>query len=581
MATPSETQTSSSSSSSSLPLLDRVAIVTGASRGIGRGIALHLASLGARLVINYTSNSAQAQLLVSEINATSSSTSTTTTTPRAVAVQADVSDPDQVKSLFDSAEKFFNVQPHILVNSAGVLDPKYPHISNASVEDFDRTFSVNTRGAFLCLREAANRLKRGGGGRIISISSSMVGGLKPGFGVYAASKAAVETMIKILAKELKGTGITANCVAPGPIATDMFFSGKSEDDLKKVVDECPMGRLGEVKDVVPVVGFLAGDGSEWVNGQVIRANGGGEVTNGNFHFDGIVIVNNIAPIQWPPPIISSPLLVPMTTPTETQNPSSLPLLHRVAIVTGASRGIGRAIALHLASLGARIVVNYTSNSTQAEQVIAEINASSTSTAADAAALRAVAVRADVSDPDQVKSLFDSAEQFFNVQPHIMVNSAGVIDSTYPSISNTSIETFDRTFSVNARGTFLCLREAANRLKRGGGGRIISVTSHQMGALRPGFGAYAGSKAAVESMTQILAKELKGTGITANCVAPGPIATDMFYMGKTEEQIQKAAEENPLNRLGKPEDVAAVVGFLASDGSEWVNGQVIRANGGFV
>uniref|UniRef100_A0A803Q3Q8 Uncharacterized protein n=1 Tax=Cannabis sativa TaxID=3483 RepID=A0A803Q3Q8_CANSA len=273
MATPSETQTSSSSSSS-LPLLDRVAIVTGASRGIGRGIALHLASLGARLVINYTSNSAQAQLLVSEINATSSSTSTTTTTPRAVAVQADVSDPDQVKSLFDSAEKFFNVQPHILVNSAGVLDPKYPHISNASVEDFDRTFSVNTRGAFLCLREAANRLKRGGGGRIISISSSMVGGLKPGFGVYAASKAAVETMIKILAKELKGTGITANCVAPGPIATDMFFSGKSEDDLKKVVDECPMGRLGEVKDVVPVVGFLAGDGSEWVNGQVIRANGG-------------------------------------------------------------------------------------------------------------------------------------------------------------------------------------------------------------------------------------------------------------------------------------------------------------------
>ncbi|KAM6567701.1 hypothetical protein CsatA_026829 [Cannabis sativa] len=274
MATPSETQTSSSSSSSSLPLLDRVAIVTGASRGIGRGIALHLASLGARLVINYTSNSAQAQLLVSEINATSSSTSTTTTTPRAVAVQADVSDPDQVKSLFDSAEKFFNVQPHILVNSAGVLDPKYPNISNASVEDFDRTFSVNTRGAFLCLREAANRLKRGGGGRIISISSSMVGGLKPGFGVYAASKAAVETMIKILAKELKGTGITANCVAPGPIATDMFFSGKSEDNLKKVVDECPMGRLGEVKDVVPVVGFLAGDGSEWVNGQVIRANGG-------------------------------------------------------------------------------------------------------------------------------------------------------------------------------------------------------------------------------------------------------------------------------------------------------------------
>ncbi|KAF4397131.1 hypothetical protein G4B88_008977 [Cannabis sativa] len=221
------------SSSSSLPLLDRVAIVTGASRGIGRGIALHLASLGARLVINYTSNSAQADLLVSEINATSASAAP------AVAVRADVSDPDQVKLLFDSAEKF-----------------------------------VNTRGAFLCLREAANRLKREGGGRVISISSSLVGALRPGYGGYTASKAAVETMIKILAKELKGTGITANCVAPGPIATELFFSGKSEGVIQKIVDECPMGRLGEVKDVASVVGFLAGDGSEWVNGQVIRANGG-------------------------------------------------------------------------------------------------------------------------------------------------------------------------------------------------------------------------------------------------------------------------------------------------------------------
>ena len=135
-------------------------------------------------------------------------------------------------------------------------------------------FSVNARGAFLSLREAANRLKRGGGGRIIALSTSQVGALRPGFGAYTSSKAAVEAMIKILAKELKGTGITANCVAPGPIATEMFFSGKSEDQIKKVVEECPLGRLGEVQDVAPVVGFLASDASEWVNGQVIRANGG-------------------------------------------------------------------------------------------------------------------------------------------------------------------------------------------------------------------------------------------------------------------------------------------------------------------
>lgn len=142
------------------------------------------------------------------------------------------------------------------------------------MEDFDFTFNVNTKGAFLCCREAANRLIRGGGGRIILISSSTVGGLKPGFGAYAASKAAVETMVKILAKELKGSGITANCVAPGPIATEMFFAGKDEEHIKKIIDECPLGRLGETKDVAPIAGFLASDAGEWVNGQVIRVNGG-------------------------------------------------------------------------------------------------------------------------------------------------------------------------------------------------------------------------------------------------------------------------------------------------------------------
>ncbi|KAI6673548.1 hypothetical protein NL676_001454 [Syzygium grande] len=251
-----------------LPLKDRVAIVTGSSRGIGRAIALHLASLGAKIVVNYSSpgSSAQADAVAAEINSSSPGS--------AVSVRADVSDPAQVKSLFDAAEEAFGSPVHVLVNSAAVLDSKYPTIANTSVDDFDKTFSINARGAFLCCREAANRLKRGGGGRIVMLSSSLVAALKPNYGVYTPSKAAVETMVKILAKELKGTGITANCIAPGPIATEMFFAGKTEEMINKVIQECPHGRLGETKDVAPMVGFLATDAAEWINGQVIRVNGG-------------------------------------------------------------------------------------------------------------------------------------------------------------------------------------------------------------------------------------------------------------------------------------------------------------------
>ncbi|XP_058740270.1 NADPH-dependent aldehyde reductase-like protein, chloroplastic [Vicia villosa] len=251
----------------SLPLQDRVAIVTGSSRGIGREIALHLASLGARLVINYISNFNQADAVATEINNNQS-------TPRAITVRADVSNPDGVKSLFESAERFFNSPVHILVNSAGVLDAENPTIANTTVESFDRVMNINAKGAFLCAKEAANRLKRGGGGRIILLTSSLVASLKTCTGAYTASKAAVEAMTKILAKELKGTGITANCVAPGPVATEMFFDGKTEEMVKKTEEESPFGRIGEVKEISPVVGFLATDSAEWINGQIIRVNGG-------------------------------------------------------------------------------------------------------------------------------------------------------------------------------------------------------------------------------------------------------------------------------------------------------------------
>lgn len=254
-----------------LPLQGRATIVTGASRGIGRAIAAHLASLGARLVINYASSSAQADVLAVQLNALAPSS----TAPGAVAVRADVSDPADVKALFDRAEEAFGGPTHILVTCAGVIDHSFPRLAATTDDSFDGMFRVNARGAFLCCREAANRLARGGGGRIVAVTSSMIGQLKPGFAAYAASKAAVETMVRILAKELAGTGITANCVAPGPTATDMFYSVRTtEEDVARVAAECPMGRLGQPKDIAAVVGFLATDAGEWVNGQVVRANGG-------------------------------------------------------------------------------------------------------------------------------------------------------------------------------------------------------------------------------------------------------------------------------------------------------------------
>ncbi|GLJ58784.1 hypothetical protein SUGI_1476200 [Cryptomeria japonica] len=246
---------------------------------------------------------------------------------------------------------------------------------------------------------------------------------------------------------------------------------------------------------------------------------------------------------------------------------------RVAIVTGASRGIGREIALHLAEKGAKVVINYVGNQQKAEEVAAIINENKDGE-------RAIICRADISVSGDVKKLFDAAEKAFG-GVHIIVNCAGVLDSNSPSIANTPEEDWDRTFNINCKGAFLCSREAANRLVRGGGGRIINLSSSLVGTVKPGYGAYAATNAAVETMTRILAKELRGTRITANCIAPGGIVTELFLEGKSEELVDRIAMESPFERLGQKEDVAPVAAFLATDDAEWVNGQVIRINGGIV
>ncbi|MCD2518007.1 SDR family oxidoreductase [Massilia sp. G4R7] len=238
---------------------------------------------------------------------------------------------------------------------------------------------------------------------------------------------------------------------------------------------------------------------------------------------------------------------------------------QVAIVTGASRGIGAAIAQRLAEDGYRIVVNYASNAAEAERVVAGLQAGGHG---------AVAIKADVSKADEVRALFDGAEGAFG-RVDVLVNNAGVL-KTMP-LAETSDELFENTFGINVQGTFNTLREAARRLNDGG--RIVNFSTTVLAMKLPGYAIYSASKAAVEAMSGVFAKELRGRRIRVNTVAPGPVATELFFSGKTQEQIDNFAKMPPLERLGEPEDIARVVSFLVSEESGWVNGQVLRANGG--
>jgi 3-oxoacyl-[acyl-carrier protein] reductase len=242
-------------------------------------------------------------------------------------------------------------------------------------------------------------------------------------------------------------------------------------------------------------------------------------------------------------------------------------ISRVALVTGASRGIGAAVARRLAREGFTVVINYASEVAAAEAVARDI---------DADGGHALAVQADVSDPVAVRQLFDAAESAFG-GVDVLVNNAGIMQLA--NLADADDRLFDRQIAVNLKGSFNTLREAATRLRAGG--RIINFSSSVVGLLQPGYGVYAATKAAVEAMTGVLAKELRGRHITVNAVAPGPTATDLFLDGKSPELIDRLAKLAPLERLGQPEDIADVVAFLAGEDGGWVNGQVLRANGGII
>jgi 3-oxoacyl-[acyl-carrier protein] reductase len=240
---------------------------------------------------------------------------------------------------------------------------------------------------------------------------------------------------------------------------------------------------------------------------------------------------------------------------------------KVAIVTGASRGIGAAVAERLAQDGLAVVINYSGDVKSAEALAGKIKASGG---------RSLAIKADVSDAKAVAAMFDqTATAFGGVD--VLINNAGIMKLA--KIADSDDALFDQHIAINLKGSFNAMREAAKRLRDGG--RIVNFSTSVVGVKLETYGVYAATKAAIETMTAILSKEMRGRNITVNAVAPGPVGTDLFLNGKSPELIDRLAKMNPLERLGTPQDIAAAVSFLVGPDGGWINGQVLRANGGMV
>jgi 3-oxoacyl-[acyl-carrier protein] reductase len=237
-----------------------------------------------------------------------------------------------------------------------------------------------------------------------------------------------------------------------------------------------------------------------------------------------------------------------------------------AIVTGGSRGIGQAIAMRLAADGFAVAVNYAGNAAKAQETVAAI---------EKAGGKAMAVQGDVGNPQDVANLFAATKEAFG-RIDVVVNSAGIMPLA--PIAENSLEAFDKIIATNLRGSFVVMANAAQQLEKGG--RIIALSSSVLAKSFPTYGPYIASKAGVEGLVHVLANELRGRDITVNAIAPGPVATELFFTGKSDEQVTQIAKMAPLERLGTPEEIAAAVSFLAGPDGSWVNSQVIRVNGGF-
>ncbi|WP_413741386.1 SDR family oxidoreductase [Sodalis sp. RH15] len=240
---------------------------------------------------------------------------------------------------------------------------------------------------------------------------------------------------------------------------------------------------------------------------------------------------------------------------------------KTALVTGASRGIGAAIALRLARDGFSVAANYASGTREADAVVDDIVA---------AGGQAFAVQADLGKAEDTERLFDAVNSRFG-SLDVVVHNAGI--QLLGSHAEMEVAALDRLIEINLTAAFRVLSRAARQVSEGG--RIIALSSGTTAVLPPRYDVYAATKAAVEVLIGVLAKELRGRGITANAIAPGPVATDLYLKGKTATELEETAARTPLGRIGQPNDIAGTIAFLAGPGGEWINGQTILVNGGMI
>ncbi|GBE89711.1 Versicolorin reductase 1 [Sparassis crispa] len=251
---------------------------------------------------------------------------------------------------------------------------------------------------------------------------------------------------------------------------------------------------------------------------------------------------------------------------------TLPLAGKVALVTGASRGIGAAISRRLAADGANVVVNYVSNPSAAAAVVDSINAQTARGGG-----RAISVKADVGSTERGAHLIQETIREFG-KLDILVLNAGIMGNA--SLTEVTEEFFDRHFQVNVKAPFFMVKAAAPLMKSGGRIILFSTSLTQNSMIAPNYLVYAATKGAVEQMTRVLSKDLGAKGLTVNAISPGPIDTDLFRTGKTEQVFNAIANMHPLKRVGQPDEVSPAVAFLARDDASWVNGQILMVNGGF-